>query len=79
MKKFSWKEFGSEFLGGIVELAICLSFLFIGYGIISLFPESWQGALDGYAEMIGLVSVLAVGLIIHIIKEKIKNKKNKKD
>ena len=68
-----------EILGGIVELAICLSFLFIGYGIISLFPESWQGALDGYAEMIGLVSVLAVGLIIHIIKEKIKNKKNKKD
>ena len=79
MKKFSWKEFGSELLGGIVELAICLSFLFIGYGIISLFPESWQGALDGYAEMIGLVAVLAVGLIIHIIKEKIKNKKNKKD
>ena len=79
MKKFSWKDFGYELLGGIVELAICLSFLFIGYGIISLVPESWQGALDGYAEMIGLVAILAVGLIIHIIKEKIKNKKNKKD
>lgn len=79
MKKINWKEFGLELLGGLVELAICLSFLFIGYGIISLFPDSWQDALDGYAEMIGLAAVITVGIIIHMIKEKIKRKKNKND
>lgn len=75
MKKFDWKEFGLEFLGGLAELLIMLGILALGGVLLWLLPDSWANALSNDLEIAGLIVVafiLVICFIIRAIKENFK-------
>lgn len=82
MKKFSWKEFGSELLGGLmelsVELLIVLAVLVIGGFALWLIPDGWAEALNYDIELVGLI-IAAIVLVFLFISKAIKEKKNEKE
>ena len=69
MKKFDWKEFGLEFLGGLVELLIMLGILALGGVLLWLLPDSWANALGNDLEIAGLIVISIVLVIVFIIRK----------
>ena len=68
MKKFSWKDFGSEFLGGIVELLIMLPILGLGWLVIRLMPDNLAEFLNYDIELVGFGLVFIAAIVFFIIK-----------
>jgi hypothetical protein len=63
MKKFSWKEFGSELLGGLMELLIMLPILGLGWLVIWLMPDSLAEFLNYDIELVGFGLVFIAAII----------------
>ena len=77
MKKFSWKEFGSELLGGLMELLIMLGIAALGVVVLWLLPKDVRNLLHYDIEFIGVATLAIIFGIISVIKHFFK--KNKKD
>jgi hypothetical protein len=63
VKKFSWKEFGSELLGGLMELLIMLPILGLGWLVIWLMPDSLAEFLNYDIELVGFGLVFIAAII----------------
>jgi hypothetical protein len=68
VKKFRWKEFGSELLGGLMELLIMLPILGLGWLVIWLMPDSLAEFLNYDIELVGFGLVFIAAIIFFIIK-----------
>jgi uncharacterized membrane protein YqjE len=77
MKKFDWKEFGLELLGGLAELLIMLGIAALGMFVLWLLPKEVRNLLHYDIEFIGVATLAIIFGIISVIKHFFK--KNKKD